>query len=471
MHETLTLAAHSATLRFRDLPPAVVSQARAALQDCLGVALFVGAHTPWGQTIRRFALAEVSGSIQVATIVGVASRTTAGRAALANGTCAQGFEFEDVHVRSPGHPECCVVPAALATAEFIGASGEELLTAIVAGCEVMVRVGLASGRDVGHPTVQRGLFPHPLYGIFGAAASAARILGLDAERTAMVLGLAGEQAYGSLQSTAEGAWSKRWQTGRVDEAAVNAALLVREGFVGPRCILEGEFGLYRAHRLDFDPVPLVRAFEPPFEILDLWFKRYPCWGVIQGAVDAALSLKQEQQIDAAEVAWVEGAVPRFAASPFLHDPAPDSVMAAQTSLPYCLAVAMLRGRLTPDEFREDVIRDPVTRQFARQRVRPVLDEALELRRAGRLDFGGRAVVGLADGRVLTREVDVPRGHPRNPMTPAEMEGKFMNLARGALGDAGARQLRDAIQGIEHVEDVRDFTALLRPSDRSGTARD
>ena len=93
---------------------------------------------------------------------------------------------------------------------MVDASGEQLLTAIVAGCEVMIRVGLASGEDVGHRTLARGLFPHPLYGIFGAAASAGHVLGLDDDKMAMTLGLAGEQAYGTLQSTTEGAWSKRW---------------------------------------------------------------------------------------------------------------------------------------------------------------------------------------------------------------------------------------------------------------------
>ena len=467
MRETLTLAAHCSALEFGDLPTPVVNQAKVALQDCLGVGLFVSMRTPWGQAIRRFALAELAAA-GVATIFGSSGMTTPGRAALANGTCAQGFEYEDVHVRSPGHPECCVVPSALAMAELVGASGQELLTAIVAGCEVMVRVGLASGRDLGHPTVARGLFPQPLYGIFGAAASAARILRLDAGQTAMVLGLAGEQAYGTLQSTTEGVWSKRWHTGRVDEAGVNAALLVREGFIGPKRILEGEFGLYATHRLDFDPDPLVRAFRPPFEIMDLWFKHYPCWGVIHGAVDAVLLLRKEDRVEPREVEWLEGAVPRFASTAFLQNHTPESVMAAQTSLPYCLAAAMVRGKLTPEEFTDEAIQDPEVLEFARTKVRPVLDEELEARRRGRLDFGGRAVVRLKDGRQLMREVNVPRGHPANPMTADEMGVKFTTLATPVLGSAGAQRLYDEIQKIERVECVRDFTRLLRPGGVSRT---
>ncbi|MDP2953402.1 MAG: MmgE/PrpD family protein, partial [Chloroflexota bacterium] len=236
---TMALAQFVSRLKFQDLPADVVERTKDVVQDCIGLCLFVGRHTPWGRTIAQFAIDEGFGQGN-ATVIGYPKPTVPGKAALANGTFAYSYEYNDGIQIAPSHVYPIVVPAALAMAERQGSSGADLLTSVVAGVEVHARVGMGVAPHARvTSTVGRGLVSSQVYGAFGGAATAASLLHLDAEKTAMAMGIAADYAGGNFQGMAEGAWTRQWHSGVAAEGGITAALLAQRGFIGPLKVLEG----------------------------------------------------------------------------------------------------------------------------------------------------------------------------------------------------------------------------------------
>lgn len=454
---TATLAKFASELRYEDLPSEVVEQAKCVLEDFIGISLYASRHTPWGVTIAEFVANESNGR-GPSTVIGWGTKATASRAALANGTMALGFEYDDIHMGSATHPHSAVVSAALAIGEEKRISGRDLVAAIVAGYEVMGRVGLASGKSVGLGTMGRGLYPTQIYGVFGAAAAAGRILGLDADRMCMALGLAGEQAGGTTQSHAEGAWSRRWHGGKAAENGITAAGLAHAGFVGPKQILEGQFGLYRAFALDFDAARLTEGLGRSWEIMDVWLKAHACCGGWHSAIDSLLEMRATHAIAPDDVLQIHVRLREI--SPLQARKDFSTIVQAQFSAPFCLAVAMLNGRAGPGEFTPATIVDPIITRYAIDRVEATFDDELEKRGQALRTMPSRVTIRLNDGREFENEAIFPKGHPQNPRTLQETRAKFDELAGAVLTGAQADQLNAAIRNVEKIEDVSALASLL-----------
>ena len=236
--ETVRLAEYAAELRYRDLPAEVVRRAKECIADTVA-AIICGSALPWSRIVIRYA--ERTGPGGKSRILGsTGAGVQANAAALANGALAHAFELDSLTRPGAGaHPGATVLPPALAVAQEHGSDGQALITAFVAGNEVMIRIGRATG----HTNEARGFHAPGTTGPFGGAVAASRLLGLDARAMTNALGIAGSLCGGLLEfARGDGGMVKRLHLGRASEAGVLAASLAADGFAGPRTVLEGEFG-------------------------------------------------------------------------------------------------------------------------------------------------------------------------------------------------------------------------------------
>ena len=243
MGPTQRLAQFSSSLRFDDLPGEVVSKAKLCILDTLGCCIF-GASLQPVQKLAAMVAAE--GAAQSATVFGMPLRTSASLAALLNGTSAHAFQLDEIHLESTLHPGSLALPAAFALAETGRAvDGRELITAIVAGYEVGIRIGLAAKGGM----FKSGFHNQGTTGVFVAAAAAARILGLDGHQTQHAFGIAGSQAAG-LMAVQAGAMTKSFHSGRAAQSGIYAAQLARSGYTGISDVLDGAYGTFFSSFLD-----------------------------------------------------------------------------------------------------------------------------------------------------------------------------------------------------------------------------
>jgi 2-methylcitrate dehydratase PrpD len=457
-HETITdgrlvtreLAEWVANLQVEDVPDAVLAEAGRAFADFLGECLFVGACTPWGRNITAFC-AQDGGGQPEATIIATGERTLAARAALANGTMALGFEYADFGAGSRPYPFAVTAP--LAVAESHHRSGAELALAIVIGYEVMGRIFRA--------TFERGRRPIPfyvpsVYGTFAAAAGSARLLALSPQHTTWALGLAAAFTGGTFQGHEEGAWQRSLNGGMAGERAVTAALLARTGFKATELGLEGVQGFARMYtdgHLDADA--LLDDLGESFIISDRWVKPYPMNTTLHAPVEALLSILWEHHLEPANIVEIDAAWQKV--EPFLAKQEVSTVVSAQASLPFVLAVAAVRGRVGVDEFTEETVADPEVHAMIR---RTTVHQDLELFEKVQNSMPGRVTVRTTDGRELTAEVLYPRGNPRNPLSEDEFKAKFSDMAERVLGPDQADELYARAVGLVDVADVADLAPLL-----------
>jgi 2-methylcitrate dehydratase PrpD len=238
--ETVRLAEYAAALRYEDLPAPVVRQAKECITDTVAAGI-CGSALPWSRIVIDYA--ERTGPGGRSHILGRGSAVQAPAAALANGALAHAFELDSLTRPGAGaHPGATVLPPALAIAQEKGADGRALIAAFVAGNEVMIRIGRATG----HTNEARGFHAPGTTGPFGAAVAAGHLLGLDAGAMTNALGIAGSLCGGLLEfARGDGGMVKRLHLGRASEAGVLAASLAAGGFTGPRTVIEGQFGFLR----------------------------------------------------------------------------------------------------------------------------------------------------------------------------------------------------------------------------------
>ena len=238
--ETATLAAYVADLKYDDIPPEVLDRAKVLTLDFLGSAIRARREAESTPSVVKMLAALKLDSAGEATVFGDSRTWTPAVAALLNGTMGHSLDFDDTHADSSLHPSAPVVPAAFAVGEMVGASGREVLTAIVAGYEVCCRLGNALD-----PTSHyaRGFHPTATAGTYGAAAAAGKLFGLSEQQLIYAFGVSGSQAAGSLQFLVNGAWNKRYQVGASAMNGVIAATLAKNDFVGAIESVEGKHGL------------------------------------------------------------------------------------------------------------------------------------------------------------------------------------------------------------------------------------
>jgi 2-methylcitrate dehydratase PrpD len=429
--ETVRLAEYAAGLRYEDLPREVVAAAKDAIIDTIA-ACICGSALPWSRIVIDYA--ERTGPGGTSRILGRGSAVQAPAAALANGALAHAFELDSLTRPGAGaHPGATVLPPALAVAQQIGGvSGKALIAAFVAGNEVMIRIGRATG----HTNEARGFHAPGTTGPFGAAVACAHLLGLDAAMMTNAIGIAGSLAGGLLEfATGDGGMVKRLHLGRASEAGVLAASLAQSGFTGPKTVLEGEFGFLRVFCTEFDVSALTKGLGQDFVTTSTVLKRYPVHATAHAAVRAVRDLRTEHgftgvDVEAIAVTGNRRMVERHA----IAEPA--DLMLAQYSIPFCVALALHREARDPESYDESALADPQIRALTR-RVRIVPENS-----AGHGAMGSTVTITLSDGRRFEKHVD------SGLLETGELPDKFTRLTRGALGDSGAARLFARLQKLE-----------------------
>jgi aconitate decarboxylase len=452
---TAQLSEFAASLRFDDLPPAVVEHAKLCLLDTIGCGIF-GSSLEWSRILRETVAATDSSA--GASIWGRPDRTSAPNAALVNGTAVHAFELDDLHVQSIVHPGSTVSPAAMTLAEAQApVTGRAYLTAQVAGYEVAARAGMT----VGAAHLRQGWHPTGTHGTLGAAAAAGSVLGLDTAGMINALGIAGTQSSG-LMAAQYASMVKRMHAGRAAQSGVYAALLAQNGFTGIGNLFESEYGGYcTTFSPEHDLSPLTAGLGERWEAASIGFKPYPTNGSCHPTIDALLEVRGTESVTLEDVAGVE-----IRASSATKDHVgwrydPDSVTTAQMNLPFITAAVLADGEATVRQFTKERIRDPRLVDFARSRVTVIADP--------RIDAMGDACrhyteisIRRADGSVLTLTRTHARGSREFPLTPGEVAAKFATLADTVFPQSQVSAIRNTINDLESLSDMRVFTRLLQP---------
>jgi 2-methylcitrate dehydratase PrpD len=444
---TRELAGWISRLRYSDLPPRTTAVVRLALLDTLGCAVY-GHTTPWAKMVLQWARAAAPAHGEATVIGDTASSLRAADAALVNGTAVHAFELDDYH-SAKLHAGAVVIPAALAMAEKSGASGEDLVTAIAAGYEVMIRSSLALNPSA---TRLRGWHLTGVCGPFGAAAACAVLLGLNDEQTAWALGLAGTQGSGLWAFNADGAMSKRFHAGRAAHSGVLAAELAAIGFTGPTQIYEfHDGGVLKAFSDASDPAPLTEGLERVYRLDTNRIKPYSCCGSTHSYVDAAFELRRRLGAPWDARRRVRVGLARVVDVQCGFQYIPTTALNAQMSLRYVVAAALLEGQVLPPQFSNAKLSDPAITALA-SKLELEHDPALD-----KLYPEQFAAWVAAEDRGQWHRVDVldPTGSDANPIGEPGVIGKF----RGINPQLPVDDIADVALHIER-HSVKRLLALL-----------
>jgi 2-methylcitrate dehydratase PrpD len=434
-NETCTLAEFAHGLRFEDIPPDVVAVAKACLIDTVGTALF-GSRLPWCGSIRDYAK-EIGGTGRSTLLSADFARLNAPAAALANGTFAHAFEFDSLRQPSVGvHPGSTALVGALAVAQEQDASGRDLLTAFVAGCEAMFRIGLAAKST----SETLGFHAPGITGVFGSAVAAAKLLHLDVATMVRALGIGGSLGSGLLAfaKAGSGGMVKRLHMGRAAEGGILAAALAQKGFEGPDGILEGKFGYLDVYARNGDPALLVDGLGRRWETLTTAFKAFPCHITAQAPVMTLLGLMREHRIASADIA----SLALYASKKVLSHhviTAPRDASTAQYSVPYCLALTMFRNPGDPQAFLEDPSQNPDILAMAKR-----IDVQLNEGSGATDDLLCRMEITLRDGRTVAAD----GRYDNASMGPIAERLKAKFLLLSGFDEDRSRRL---LERLDHVE--------------------
>ncbi len=440
-----TLAAWVAGLRYADIDAATVAYAKELLLDHIGCAARGGTIDTADAAERMLATIGAGEGSALTAVVGKRPLRPEW-AVFANGVHAHSIELDDTHSAGSLHPAVVTIPAALATAELQGSSGEELLAAIVAGYEVACRLGRALDPQ---RVYARGFHPTGIVGPFAAAAATAKLLGLSAQELAHAFGIAGSQAAGRLEFFSDGAWTKRFHPGWASHSGYVAARLAQAGFTGPLLVFEGRDGVLAGYGAAGRTAQLTSGLGAPFELAETSVKPYACCRYNQGPIDLAIALATEHDLAGDDIARVRvGVVSQ--AIPIVVEPserklAPSNDVDAQFSLPYAIGLGIALRKATLEEFGEPALSSPAVRAVAAK----VVAEA-------RPDFDARfpalwpaeVEIETVDGRTLRMQTDHPKGDPQNRLSYAEMCAKFRSLASPVFSDGELDAVEQAVATVE-----------------------
>ncbi|WP_315812154.1 MmgE/PrpD family protein [Bradyrhizobium sp. SZCCHNR2028] len=452
--ETATLAAYVAELKYDDIPPEVLDRAKVLTLDFLGSAIRARREAESTPSIVKMLAALKLDAAGEATVFGDNRTWTPAVAALLNGTMGHSLDFDDTHADSSLHPSAPVVPAAFAVGEMVGASGCEVLTAIVAGYEVCCRLGNALD-----PTSHyaRGFHPTATAGTYGAAAAAGKLFGLSEQQLIYAFGVSGSQAAGSLQFLVNGAWNKRYQVGASAMNGVIAATLAKNDFVGAIESVEGKHGLLVGYTDTPHHEKAVAGLGTTYETMKIGVKPYPSCRYTHAAIDAIIALRREHNLTPDQVKRIEIGLHRNGIT-LTGDAAtkrhPTSIVGGQFSMFFTGALALDQGRFGWDDYVR--LGDTAINALA-DKFDVVQDDRLEVGRSH--PFGARVTITTEDG-VHERLHDDPSGEPTSFPSAQAMSDKFLTLARPVLSNR-AQSFADAILSLERFDRVAQAAELGR----------
>jgi len=453
---TRELVEFCADLKYEDLPQEAVAKVKYHCLDFLGVAAR-GSLVDSTRTMYRF-ITDVGLNPEGSVIMGTGLRAAPQYAALANGTSAHSLELDDLHNESSAHPAVAVFPAAFAAGELSQCDGKSFIEGVVAGYEVMVRLGKALN-PANH--YARGFHPTGTCGVFGATAAVCQILGLDREQTINALGIAGSQAAGSMEFLNDGAWTKRLHPGWAAHNGIINALLAQRGFSGPATVIEGRFGFLHSYSDGSEPDKVLLDFGKPFEIIKTSIKPHACCRYKQAPIDGILNIMRENNLKAEEVKEVTLGILK-AGFPIIAEPVelkynPKNVVDAQFSMPFGAAMAIFYGKASLNEYSEENIGSAKIKEIM-NRVSCVQDA--ELDRAFPRQWPASVRIVTENGQRFSTRIDYPKGDPENPLTQEELLSKFNDLTSAIYPLEKRQKIISQVLALEQAKNMKEFCKLF-----------
>ena len=447
---TAAISSLAAFVAGTPVPDPAIARARDAGLDTLGVML-AGASEPSARAVQRVAADE--GGAPRAGIYGTGLRTSAALAALANGTAAHALDYDDMCFVSLAHPSAPLVPAVLAAAESEGLPGRAVLDAYVVGFEIEARLG----RLMNPRHYQRGWHCTSTLGTIGAAAAVSRLMQLGVDRTAHALAIAASEASGLKENF--GTMVKPLHAGLAARNGVMAAQLAAAGMTASLQAIDGDQGFLTAFASSRPRAG--EAFDDlgsRWELMDsgITVKLYPSCAGTHPALDAILDLRREHHLHADDVARVDVEVDAVTPTVLIYA-TPSDGLEGKFSMPFCLAAALMGGRVDVSTFEDRRTQDPATRALMSRvsmRVSPSLDASKPALTQARV------TITLSDGRTLTRAADGARGYPERPVSDAELEQKFLGCAERVISPDAARQALAVLRDFESLTDLHSLVQML-----------
>ncbi len=453
MSLTKRIAEYICTTGLEDFPPDAIDAAKAAITDCLGCAL-AGSREPLADVLCDYVTG--LGGTPSATVIGRGFKTTSLEAALVNGAMSHALDYDDVTYITKTHPSAHLIPGALPLAEELGANGSELLLSYLIGFEVACAVG-----DAISPAYFDDLGWHPTgpLGTLGAAATAARLLRLDPEQTAMAVSLAASQAAGLRQNF--GTMTKPYHAGAACRAGVNAAKLVQAGFTASDDALEGRFGFMRAFSggSDYDPDRAEASLGSRCFMVEsgIEIKKYPCCGSAHLALDATSQLLRRETFGASEVDRIDVLVDFDPPRSLIHS-RPTGGLEGKFSMQYCLAAEIIDGRVGLASFTDE--------QVMRTEAQDLIPR-IEMRRhpgfegqTSWTEANHRVEVHLKDGRVIAERAERATTGALRGVTREDVRTKFMDCAAVVMDDGTASEALSMLDNLEDAGPASRLAELL-----------
>jgi len=435
------LAEELCALEFDNLPGPIVEFSRVAFLDWIGAAL-AGSHE--GSINILLQVVPQTGASGEATILPVANKGLALFAALVNGAASHATEMDDFHKTSMVHLGVTVIPAVLALAEKVRATGKEFITSLIAGFEAGIRVGEAV-----NPSHWEFWHPSGTCGTFAALAGCGRLLRLTPQEMGFGFGLAGTQAAGFRFY--EG-MNKHLHPGKAAMNGLLAALLAQKGFTGDEQIFEGETGFCKAMARDWNLEKLTAALPlipGNFRCLENSFKPHASCRHTHPAIDAVLKIVKANPLRPEEVESIRCRT-YSAATRLLKDPTVRDAFSAKFSLPFCIALAVKEKKVGLDSFSPSLLWNKEVRQLMERisvEVDPTMENVYPEKWPAEIEIVTKQSIRLRE------RVDHPKGDPENPMSLTEMVEKYQDLASKAADDFSAKLILDRVMNLEKLLDM------------------
>jgi 2-methylcitrate dehydratase PrpD len=451
---TQKLAEFVINTKASDVPQEVLDGARDAFIDTIGCGLAGTLEEP-GEIMVRF-LREQGGNAQ-ATVWGAGLATTATDAAFANGLFSHALDFDDTHANLRGHPSTTLVPAIVATGEYVHASGHDALAAFAVGLDVAGKLGRALGD--GH--YMRGWHVTATVGTFSAAAAAARLLGLSIDQMRHAFGIAASEVSGLVRNF--GTMTKPFHAGHAAKNGVLAATLAKHGFTADTSIFDGKDGFLSTYAgVDGQPLfELLARLAKPWEMIKpgIGYKRWACCYCNHRSIGGLLQMIPEHDIKPDEIEAIEIGFPPGSDAPLISND-PHTGLQGKFSIEYVAAATVLDGKITLETFTDAMVKRPEVRKLM-QKVKRY-----------RIDIPGlfSGTTGYNDLTVKTTRsefkmhIDRTPGSPAWPISAVDRDEKFLDCAGRVLGEKSARVLLDLALNCQSLADVRTLVQATVPGE-------
>jgi len=441
---------------YADLPPETVDITKRSILDTIGV--IIGASTLGEGCKEMVELAKEGGGKEESSIIAFGGKLPCWMAAFANGSMSHPLDYDDTYDEVAVHPTAATLPAALAVAERKGkVNGKEFISAIALGNDLIIRLALGITVDIS----EHGWLSPQLFGNFGAAAAAAKILGLNEEQISDALGITLSQAAGSLEvGMGTGSMVRAVRDAFTGKVGVISALMAQRGLSGVKTWLEGKAGLYNLYfreRYDFQPVTeeLGKRFEGTY----VGFKPWPACRISHPYLTALFQLMQEKDIKLEEIestVLVVGGMGRMLCLPEEVRRCPQKVIDSKFSLPFTLGVALTHGKVALSHFTPEALKDPKVLASV-EKISWRFDE--ERKSAG--VEPGVIEVKVRSGDLFTMREDFAYGHPKNPIAMDDLIAKFRDCCNYSAKPLSADVVDKVIHLVTHLEEVEDVAQIVQ----------